>query len=209
MRNRIYAIVTALCLVLGIGVFADTTGEITTMYVDSTGKAEIIGYFDNANAPYGAAMIMYDGTNLGNLSGDLTEHIMYIDQQPLGNNGTFYYHFQINEQFSQSPYVLKIQGGTMLTQTGTLREIPSKIYNVADNAIRIGNDVYDIGCPDYTPDKISTSIERGGNVIYYKIGGLWFDMLDPNATSSAYFTADNAVPEAEWDAWEIENYYQF
>lgn len=209
MRNKIFAIVTALFMILGIGVFADTTGEITTMYVDSTGKAEIIGYFDNANAPYGAAMIMYDGTDLGNLSGNVTNHIMYIDQRPLGNNGTFYYRFQINEQFSQSQYVLKLQGGTLISQEGTLREIPSKIYNVADNAIRIGNDVYDIGCPDYTPDKISMSIEQGGNVIYYKIGGLWFDMLDPNATSSAYFTADNAVPETEWDAWEIENYYQF
>ncbi|MDY3030808.1 MAG: hypothetical protein SOS24_03480 [Clostridia bacterium] len=152
-------------------------------------------------------MLMTDGATL--TSQNISDHIMYLDQQALGNNGVFYYRFQIDEKFSESPYELKVQGGTTLTQSGTLREIPSKIYNVADNAIRIGNDVYDIGCPKYTPDNISNSIAEGGNVIYYKIGGKWYDMLNENATSTAYFTAANAISEDEWDTWEIDNYYHY
>ena len=31
------------------------------------------------------------------------------------------------------------------------------------------------------------------NNIYYKLGGNWYNLLDPRATSSAFLTAKNAV----------------
>ncbi len=207
--NKIFAAVAAV-LVFCMTAFAETTGDFTSFYVDSTGKTEIIGYFEDYPLEVkqcGSTMLMTDGMTI--TSQNASDHIMYLDQQNLGNNGVFYYRFQIDEKFSESPYELKVQGGTLLTQTGTLREIPSKIYNIADNAIRIGNDVYDIGCPKYTPDNISNSIAEGGNVIYYKIGGRWYNMLNENATSTAYFVPANAVPESEWDMWEIDNYYHY
>lgn len=209
MKNKIISVfAAAICLLCCTTAYA-AEGVITDLYVDSTGKVEVSGYFDGEGAHDDTAMLMYDGTDLSQLSGNAIDHVMYLDQQKSGNNGTFYYRFQLGERFSESPYALKINGGTLLTTEGTLREIPSKIYNVTDNAMRIGNDIYDIGCPQYTPDNIAASLARGGNKIYYKIGGEWFDMLNPAATGTSYFTIENAVAAAEWDAWRIENYYQY
>lgn len=208
MRNKIISVfVLVICMICCTTVYA-AEGTITDFYVDSTGKAEIIGYFDDTDREC-TTMMMYDASNPYEWESDATSHIMYVNQLPMGNNGTFYYHFQIKEKFSKSSYVLKINGGELISDAGTLREIPSKIHNVSDNAMRIGNDIYDIGCPAYTPDNIAASLARGGNRIYYKISGAWFDMLDPAATGTSYFTIDNAIDPAEWDAWVIDNYYQY
>ena len=209
MKNKyLAAAVTVTCLIFSVTAQA-AEGVINSFYVDSTGKVEVIGCFDGEGARDDTTIIMYDSGVSEFPSGNASDCIMYINQQASGNNGTFYYHFQLNERFSETPYILKVNGGTLISTEGTLREIPSKIYNVADNAMRIGNDIYDIGCPQYTPDNIAGSLARGGNKLYYKIGGEWFNMLAPGATGTSYFVLDNAVPEAEWDAWEIDNYYQY
>lgn len=196
-------------LLFGVrAVYSAVTGEIQRFYVDSSGTAELSGYFDNTEQN-STTMLLTTDADEATIFNAPNENIMYIEQPELGNNGTFYMHFPIDEKFSTSNYVLRMNGGTLLTTSGTLREIPAGISKVADNAIRVGNDAYDIGCNGYTPNNISKSIERGGNKIYYKIGGKWFDMLNPKATSTAYFTDENAVPESEWDLWEIDTYYHY
>lgn len=206
------AFMVVFCVPYVFGVYAgetEVTGEIQRFYVDSTGTVELIGYFDNTNNT-STSMLLTTDADLNTMNNDnIMDIIMYIDQPYLGNNGTFYMHFPLNEKFSESSYVLRMNGGTLLTQTGTLREIPSGINNVSNNALRVGNDIYDVGCMQYTPENISKSIERGGNKVYYKIGDNWFNVLDENAVSTSYFTKDNAIPEAEWDTWEIDTYYHF
>ena len=44
--NKIFAAVAAV-LVFCMTAFAETTGDFTSFYVDSTGKTEIIGYFED------------------------------------------------------------------------------------------------------------------------------------------------------------------
>lgn len=213
-RTKLAAALTAVfaimfCIPMVYADTAETTGEIQRFYVDSTGTVELSGYFDNTDNT-STSMLLTTDADLDTMTDEnIMDIIMYIEQPYLGNNGAFYMRFPLNEKFSESPYVLRMNGGTLLTQTGTLREIPSGIHNVSDNAIRVGNDVYDIGCKGYTPDNISRSIEIGGNIIYYKIGGNWYDMLNPDAVGAEYFTNANAVPEEEWDTWEIGAYYHY
>lgn len=211
MLNKFTAKITSAVFAVIMIIFNTTAyavqGTFSKFYVDSTGTVEVSGYFEDT-AQRDTTILMTDIADIMTTDNP-AEHIMYIDQQPMGNNNVFLYRFQLDEKWSNSPYVLKVNGGELIEMSGTLREIPSKIHNAANNALRVGNDIYDIGCPYYTPDNISASIERGGNKIYYKIGGLWFNMLDPLAVSTEYFKSENAVSEEEWDAWEIDTYYHY
>ena len=67
----------------------------------------------------------------------------------------------------------------------------------------------------YTPDSVyltgtyvADSIVNGGNVIYYKLGDKYYDLLDENATSNAYLVAENAMASAEVNKIKLRYYYQ-
>ena len=203
MKNKFMAAAcAALMILICIPVHA-ATGVINSFIVDATGKAEVSGYFDDTDYT-DCALLMTEGSDTSDLTAD---KIMYIDQLPLGNNGTYLFRFMIDEKWSEADYTLRLNGGTMLTQAGTLRTIPDKMHNVCDNSIRVGNDIYSLSSLEYMPNKVSESLSRGGNKVYYKIGGMWFNMLDSKATGNDYFTLGNAIPESEWSNWTIDNYY--
>lgn len=75
---------------------------------------------------------------------------------------------------------------------------------IPDNSIRAGNDIYDLNGSNYTADKILDSRQKadGKLVIWYKINGYWFDLLDEDYKDSDYFVKANAVPQSEVDKWE-------
>lgn len=205
------AVLGTVTLGMGISsVIAESTGDLQKFYVDSAGRVTINGYF-NDDAQTDSTLLLTNTGDMSVVEQAPNDCIMYIDQEKLGNNGVFLYSFPLNEKFSGSDYVLKVGGGeTILKEEGTLRTIPSGIQGVPDGAIKVGNDVYySLNCASYTPDNVSASIERGGNSVYYKIDGKWFDMLDPKATDGSYFNgSENAVADEVWDAWEIDNFYK-
>lgn len=211
MKNKniiIIAFVTLLCMLISIPVHA-ASGKIQSFKVSgTTGTAEVYGYFDDTPLP--CSTILMTNCHPSKLtSGDVSDNVMYINQENLGNNGVFYYRYQIDEKFSESDYILNINGGELLTLEGELPIIPLQIDMVANNAIRVGNDIYDLGHGDYTPENVASSITRGGNVVYYKIGDNWYNMLSEDATGPEYFTEENAIPDEEVDKWIIDTYYHF
>lgn len=209
MKNKFISCLLLILIVLFAVPVQAAEGVINSFYVDSTGTVEIIGYFDDTTQT-DTTLLMSNTELTADTSAEIfRESVMYIDQQKKGNNGTFYFHFPLDEKWSESQYVLKMNGGELVTRSGTLRKIPSGIANISNNALRVGNDVYDIGCEGYTSDNIAESLAEGGNQVYYKIGGEWFDMLDEKAINTEYFSLENAVPQSEWDTWEIDTYYHY
>ncbi|MBQ7975416.1 MAG: hypothetical protein IJ300_06990 [Clostridia bacterium] len=201
----LFSLVCFLCVSFTVRA-AGTVEEIT---ISDTGEVELWGTVENYTDNTQVTILMSAGKFLGDDATD--SNIMYIDQEAVGNNGVFYFDYQVQEQFVGQPYNIYIgsnaEGFELLTLEGTIPDLPNKVYQVNNNAIRIGRDAYDLDCLDYTPDNISKSIEEGGNIICYKIGGLWFDLLNENATSWEYFAAENALDEAVWSQWYIRNYY--
>lgn len=210
MRSKILSVACMIVMLIfaaapSVTVTAASTGTITSLTISDSGVFEIIGYYDDTDWT-ASALLLFKGTEL---SSDISsEDIMYINQEPLGNNNTFYYRFKVDERFSEQPYVLAINGGELISVTGTVPRILD-VIDVANNALRVGDDFYDIGHVMYTPNNIADSIEYGGNVIYYKIGDMWFDVLDENATSAAYLVSSNATPEEEVSQWYMRKYHHF
>lgn len=196
-------------VVLSFGVIragGETAGEITSFTVSVDGTAEVTGYFNAPEIPT-ATLLLVEGDDITN---DLVDdQIIAIDQRQLGNNGSFYFRVRIRNEHSLKTVTLGIGGNGVLKKTITLPEIQGIIAAVSNNALRVGNDIYDIGHSAYTPDNISASIEEGGNTIYYKIGDMWFNMLSEDATSIEYFVTANAEPENTVKGWKIDCYYHF
>ena len=88
--------------------------------------------------------------------------------------------------------------------------IAATIDDVTDNSLLIGMDVYQLSDTDnYILEKILDSITTGGNKVFYKINGLWFDLLSGDITSPADFTnPDKAIPHDEVESWELRNWYK-
>lgn len=186
----------------------DEGGAVKSFTCDDTGYCEIIGYTDEATEDW-LAILMTD-VPVSELSDNAGEHIMYINEinNAVGNNGVFYLRFSIQPKWSESDYYLTVNvGGDLGRYSGTLGEMSTDLERVPDNCLRVGNDIYSLTSNYYTPDNVSGSLADGGNHVYYKIGGYWFNVLDEAATSAAYFTLNNVVGMDVWQAWDIENYY--
>lgn len=186
----------------------DEGGAVKSFTCDDSGYCEIIGYTDDASENW-ITLILAD-IPPAELSGNCTGHVMHIWQEnnAIGNNGTFYLRFSIDPKWSGSDYYLNLNaGGDIGRYAGTIGEISTDLERVPDNCLRVGNDIYSLTSDYYTPDDVSGSLADGGNHVYYKIGGYWFNVLDEDATSAAYFTLNNAVGMDAWQAWDIENYY--
>lgn len=211
-QNKILAVIISIILVFTsvTVVYADNTAEDNTVVnfaINDAGYFELEGYTDCKEHPW-VTMLLTDKNADFNSEKDLAGHIMYIDQVMLGNNGAFYISAELNTKWSGEDYILKINaGGDFHEYTGNLGEFTEEILSVPDNCIRIGADIYSLTAQEYTPNRISRSLANGGNYIFYKIGGYWFNMLNEDATSYAYFEEFNAVPENVWHRWVIENYY--
>ena len=206
MKKKILIPFFALLCMMCLAVNVHAAGAVEDITVSNTGEVELWGTVENYADNTQVTILM----SVGEFSEEISD-IMYINQEKVGNNGVFYFDFQVQEQFVGQPYRIYIGSDAedfeLLAIEGNIPDLPNKVYQVNNNAIRIGRDAYDLDCVDYTPDNISKSVEEGGNVICYKIGGMWFDLLDEDATSWEYFVEENAVDEAEWSEWYIRSYY--
>ena len=95
----------------------------------------------------------------------------------------------------------------VFTTTIEIPELPPGIEVVEDNSVLYGRDAYYVPGALYTPDSIAESIAFGGNNIYYKIGGLWYDLMDEDAVDNSFLTGENATDEKKIEALNPRYYY--
>lgn len=76
------------------------------------------------------------------------------------------------------------------------------------NLIRVGNDIYDLNGPHYKLENVLGSIARGGNLLYFKIFGRWYELHSGNIKSlDDLLDPEKAVPEAEVRTWPLDYWY--
>ncbi len=201
-KCKILAVVCVLLILVSIPARAEDTAVITHFDISPSGVAEICGYVSEEGEQVAILMTTGDGMVI------TPETVIYIDQIEAGTNGAFILEFIVPEKWAGSEYTIGVGGQNVSAtrQRGALGELPALIHRVDDNSIRVGVDVYSFGSR-FTPENVSASLAYGGNTVFYKIGGMWFDLMDEEAASSAYLVEENAVPEEEYTEWEIRTYY--
>ncbi len=203
IKSMAVAVATLLLFMFcSMPVGAEESAVITSFEISPSGVAEICGYVQEEGEQVAILMATGDGMSI------TPETVIYIDQIEAGVNGAFILKFIVPSKWAGGEYTIGVGGENVSAtrQRGTLGALPALIHRVDDNSLRIGKDIYSFGSY-LTPENAAASLTFGGNVVYYKIGGMWFDLQSEAATSSAYLTEENAVPEEEYTAWEIRTYY--
>lgn len=201
MKKKLTSLLLSLALILTlmpvVTVNAAAKVVVTSLEMSDAGMLKIRGYYSGYDSDIdGTILITSESSQNANfrLSND---NCMWIDQVPLGNNGAFSYTVHINQKFSEKAAYIALGGGGLESAYRTtidVPELPPDISVVENNSTMFGRDFYYVNGTFYNDaDRIADSFAFGGNHIYYKIGGNWYDLLNPKATSSAYLTKANAV----------------
>ncbi len=202
MKRMLCSVMLLICMAaVHLPVLAEETAVITHFDISPSGVAEICGYVSEKGEQVAILMTTGDGTVI------TSETVIYIDQIEAGTNGAFILEFIVPEKWAGGEYTIGVGGQNVSAtrQRGTLGALPAMIYRVDDNSLRVGADIYCFG--RFTSERAADSLAYGGNTVFYKIGGMWFDLMDEEAVSSAYLAIENAVPEEEYASWEIRTYY--
>ena len=208
---RFIGVFLAVCMVSpyayasGHNVSGITEIILTTLEVDETGLTTAIGYIPTAE----------DGTQVTCLAMDTetfstAEHIMWVDQMTVGNNGTFMTRFYVPSKFSNSKMYIRFGSNTeaeTITETLKIGELPTGIGNIVNGSVIYGNDAYMADSVYFNAQYVSDSIAAGGNKIYFKVGNRIYDLMDSAATSNAYLVADNAMTADEVSEIKLRYYY--
>lgn len=211
--HRLLAALIAVVIILApAAVFAANDSEIIidSVSVDNTGAAEAIGHITNATADTQATNLVMTKGGSGNgtvLTGDT---VLWIDQITVGRNGTFLFKFNVPPKFSKDTVVFRFgtdSGAESVSIDYEIPELPPDITCVANNSALYGRDVYTLDSAYLKAQYVTDSIIHGGNIIYYKIGGRWYDLLDPAATSSAYLVSANAESDTDMKKLPLRYYY--
>lgn len=221
MKNRILIFVFAVILAVAayhnaIVCAVDSEPEISIVSVDidKSGCFEVIGRVEGVQVGTQVSFIMcsavaWDSTGHIIESSFKPEYVAYIDQVGTGNNGTFIVQGQLAEKWENQ--TLRFAGasssGGYYTQTMSVSEISYDIGIIENNSVIYGRDAYLITGAFYTADNISKSIKEGGNRIYYKLGGRWYDLLDPDALDNSFLVSTNAINESDVEQCKPRYYY--
>lgn len=206
---RLFSVFLAVCMVLSpVYVFAKYTSEIniSSITVDNMGFATVIGNVTNADANTQVTFLAMNTESF-----ETTDKVLGVGQVTVGNNGTFLFEFCIAYKFANQKAYFRF--GTDANAETVVKE-----YRIGDiipdiNGVSSGSVIY--GADAYMPDSVyltgeyvTDSIINGGNVIYYKLGDKYYNLLDENATSNAYLVAANAMTYAEIQKIKLRYYYQ-
>lgn len=179
---------------------------ITALEVSEGGEVMISGYID-ADTKFATLLVYEKGAKMSTLTG---EQIAYIDQIELGEGNAFLFKFRLNARWSEQKLDFKIGGcGVPLMRELTAPEISATFDTITDNSVVYGCDVYKVGTKHLTSKNVADSVVKGGHVIYFKLGGMWFDLTSSEATSSEYLTEENAVNESEVKTLDMRYYYVY
>lgn len=187
---------------------------IDSVGVYSGGVCEIIGHVTNVPLDTQLACLVgresiFDGDELSDEDMNIT-NLAYIDQIGTGNNGAFLIQFKISSVFEYTTLVYKIGSAFTSVYEGTIDvgELPPPgIEAIDNNSVIYGRDAYLITSEFYTPDNIAESIGSGGNNIYFKMGGYWYNLLDEKATDNSFLVRENAASIGEIESLLPRQYY--
>lgn len=191
------------------------TGEfvIDSTYVSNTGYCEVIGHYEGAELNTQMSCVvalegLFGGETVIEKNFN-TDYVAYIDQIGTGNNGTFLLQFSVPMKFSKKELVVVLtsENGDRARTVIEIPFLPFDINSVENNSVIYGKDVYYVPGIFYTPDLIAESIVYGGNNIYFKIGGLWYDLMDEKATDNSFLTKENATPMEKIHKLGIRYYF--
>lgn len=211
-RNRIIALLLAASLIVLIptAVRSDNSQNaitIRTVSVNKIGECEVIGYIDTYKA---GAQVSFLSINKNNTKELVPDDFIHINQCRTGNNGTFLFKFQIPEKFSgQKVYIFinSNQKTTLVSTTYNVPELPPGIDVVGNNSVMYGKDIYYVPSPFHNADNVAESISYGGNIIYFKLGGYWYNLLDGRATSNSFLIPENATDNNTIETIKPRMYY--
>lgn len=214
------ALTLLLCLICSIFsinvVAANPAVVIDSTTVENGGFVKIIGHLTNVPANPNsqvevAFLSMLEGTSVTSDN----DSIAYINQYSLGNNYTFLIQFKVNPRFSNKTLDTQITATDIndfswrasTTLKLVMKTIPPTIDNVVNNSVIYGVDAYTLDSKFLTTEYVVDSIVTGGNLIYYKIGNYWYDLLDPRCTSSDFLISDNALTMDFMNTLTLRYYY--
>ena len=212
------------CFVLVTLILLSTLAPITTsaatpqiilnsVEVQNGGYVKIIGQvtpFSNPKQVELAFLAVRDGKSITD-----SDAIAYVNQYSIGNNGTFLIQFKCGSAFSNAKLNLSFGASDIsdpqwtagYKYTITLKTIPPTINSVVNNSVIYGIDAYTLDSIYLTSEYVADSIATGGNLIYYKLGDYWYDLLDPRCTSSEFLVKDNALTMTFMDTVKLRYYY--
>lgn len=209
--KRFIGVFLAVCIVSpyayadGHDVSGITEIILTTLEVDETGQATAIGYIPTAEDGAQVTCLAMDTESFST-----ADHIMWVDQMTIGNNGTFMTRFYVPSRFSNSTMYIRFGSNTeaeTITETLKIGELPTGIGNIVNGSVIYGNDAYMPDSVYFNAQYVSDSIATGGNKIYFKVGNRIYDLMDSAATSNAYLVADNAMTADEVAEIKLRYYY--
>lgn len=209
--KRFIGVFLAVCIVSpyayadGHDVSGITEIILTTLEVDETGQATAIGYIPTAEDGAQVTCLAMDTESFST-----ADHIMWVDQMTIGNNGTFMTRFYVPSRFSNSTMYIRFGSNTeaeTITETLKIGELPTGIGNIVNGSVIYGNDAYMPDSVYFNAQYVSDSIATGGNKIYFKVGNRIYDLMDSAATSNDYLVADNAMTADEVAEIKLRYYY--
>lgn len=172
-------------LIPGTTFAADPKIVLTTIKTDVSGATKVSGYISNITQAEVTFIMYYEEV----------ENIIYINQIKSGNNGAFLFEFNVDAKWSEKNVIYSIgsdSGATAYRSTYTMPYMPPGFKHIENNSVIYGHDAYTLDTIYLAPQYVKDSIVYGGNIIYFKLGDSWYDLLNPNATSSDFLIQKNA-----------------
>lgn len=153
------------------------------------------------------SFIAYEGTSLPN--NPVVSKFRWIDQKATDASGKAVSTFIVDPTKTDTNWVLASGSGSgTVKKTVYIPRYQPYVSDVPNNYIRIGNDVYSLDNPKLTNQAILDSLKYGGNEVYYKVNGRWYNVLADSATSSSFFTnTGNAETTTSVNNWSLDKYY--
>lgn len=194
----------------------------STVSIDQTGKCTIRGKI-NPNAGCVALIVVTDSGlqkfKTNNLSGslDVPDDVVMIDQSDeVGSTGEFLFTFAVPSELSfKTIHILMGTSDPAITDGGisgaTLSvEVPNitiKLTEIKNQSVRIGNDIYALDSNYYTRERVVASLKKGNNIIWYKVGNYWYNLLDEDCLSNEYLKSSNSLTNTVLEKFSFGVYY--
>lgn len=215
MRKGFIALLIILSTLLSFVPMAATAASeviIDSLNVDAAGHAEVIGRVSGGVAGETQVSCLVHTADWDISKTALTgDNVLWIDQRAVGNNGVFLFEFEVRPKYSQKSVVFNFGSDAgeveKVKMSYTIPTLAPDIECVANNSVLYGNDVYMLDSTYLTAQNVTDSIKHGSNIIYFKVGDNWYNLLDPEATSNAYLVKANAVSLDNMRKLKLRYYY--
>lgn len=181
--------------------------NITSISTDCTGHTEIIGYVSGEDAGSITCLVYEDKYN----KEIRDDNIVYIDQVRTGNNNVFMISFNLSFDYTGKELNYKFGNSFGAATKEYTYKVPrfefTGLDDIPNNSAIYGRDAYSLKSTFLKGEYVLDSIGTGGNVIYYKVGDNWYNLLDKDARSNEFLKPENAASKEEIDNIDLRYFY--